>query len=47
VNISKGKAADAMILSKSRVLVEIDGFMDLGLSDDPEALRSHALEFRV
>ena len=47
MNISKGKAADAIILSKSQVLVVIDGFMDLGGSGDPRALRSHALEFRV
>ena len=47
MNISKGKAADAIILSKSQALVEIDGFMDLGLIGDLGALRSHTLEFRV
>jgi len=28
VNISKGKAADDIILSESRVLVELSGFME-------------------
>ena len=34
VNISKRKAADAIILSESRVLVELNGFMKEGLSGD-------------
>ena len=47
VNISKGKAADVIILSESCVLMVIDEFMDLGGSADLRASGSHVVEFRV
>ena len=47
VNISKGKAADAIILSESQILIELNGFMKRDSSGDVDTLRSNTLEFRV